>query len=226
MRMDKNARQMLGKVLAALMVLAMALFVLGVFPGGSGGSNEVDVPETAEVIAATEEPRASEEPASPAEIEAPQAEDDETDTRPAESASSSDDSEGTSSGQSPGDDAEASVHVSEDGEYSSKDEVAAYLHLYGHLPANFVSKTKAKKAGWVSSKGNLWDVLPGMSIGGSIFYNDEGSLPDAPGREWHECDINYQGGYRGSERIVWSNDGLIYYTGNHYETFELLYGEP
>ena len=113
--------------------------------------------------------------------------------------------------------------VEEDGWYTSKDEVALYIHTYGHLPGNFISKTKAKRAGWDSSAGNLDEVCPGMSIGGSRFYNDEGKLPDARGREWTECDINYHGGYRGPERIVFSNDGLIFYTADHYETFEQLY---
>ena len=113
--------------------------------------------------------------------------------------------------------------VAEDGTYTSKDEVALYIHTYGHLPSNFISKTKAKKAGWVSSEGNLDEVCPGKSIGGSTFYNDDGLLPDADGRSWKECDINYTGGFRGSERIVFSNDGLIYYTNDHYQTFEQLY---
>ena len=113
--------------------------------------------------------------------------------------------------------------VVEDGTYTSKDEVALYIHTYGHLPSNFISKTKAKKAGWVSSEGNLDEVCPGKSIGGSTFYNDDGLLPDADGRTWKECDINYTGGFRGSERIVFSNDGLIYYTNDHYQTFEQLY---
>ena len=113
--------------------------------------------------------------------------------------------------------------VVEDGTYTSKDEVALYIHTYGHLPSNFISKTKAKEAGWVSSEGNLDEVCPGKSIGGSTFYNDDGLLPDADGRSWKECDINYTGGFRGSERIVFSNDGLIYYTNDHYQTFEQLY---
>lgn len=116
-----------------------------------------------------------------------------------------------------------SVSVTEDGTYTSKDEVALYIHTYGHLPSNYISKSKARKAGWESKKGNLDDVLPGMSIGGSEFYNNEGQLPDAAGRTWTECDINYSGGYRGAERIVFSNDGLIFYTDDHYETFEQLY---
>ena len=101
--------------------------------------------------------------------------------------------------------------------------MALYIHTYGHLPNNFISKTKARNAGWDSSEGNLDEVLPGMSIGGSEFKNYDGQLPEAAGRTWTECDINYTGGYRGAERIVFSNDGLIYYTGDHYQTFEQLY---
>lgn len=115
------------------------------------------------------------------------------------------------------------VQVEHGSSYTSKEEVAAYLHEYGELPPNFISKTKAKRAGWVPSEGNLDEVCPGMSIGGSVFYNDDGKLPDAEGRTWHECDIDYHGGMRGPERIVWSTDGLIYYTPDHYETFEQLY---
>ena len=113
--------------------------------------------------------------------------------------------------------------VTESGEYTDKDSVAEYIHLYGHLPGNYVSKTKARKAGWSSTEGNLWDVLPGKSIGGSEFYDDDDQLPDAPGRRWTECDIDYSGGYRNGKRIVFSNDGLIYYTTDHYKTFERLY---
>lgn len=113
--------------------------------------------------------------------------------------------------------------VEEDGWYSTRDEVALYIHSYGRLPGNFISKTKARERGWVASEGNLDEVCPGMSIGGSVFYNDDGLLPDAPGRRWTECDINYQGGFRGAERIVFSNDGLIFYTADHYASFEQLY---
>ena len=115
------------------------------------------------------------------------------------------------------------ITVEKNGEYTDKDHVALYIHEYGKVPSNYVTKTKAKKAGWVNTKGNLWDVLPGKSIGGGDFSNDDGTLPDAPGREWFECDIDYEGGYRNSKRIVYSNDGLIYYTDDHYETFQQLY---
>ncbi len=115
--------------------------------------------------------------------------------------------------------------VREDGEYTSKEDVAAYLHLFGHLPANFITKEEARRLGWVSSEGNLSEVAPGKSIGGDYFGNYEGILPEKEGREYHECDIDSDGGYRGAKRIVYSNDGLVYYTEDHYETFELLYGE-
>ena len=62
-----------------------------------------------------------------------------------------------------------------------------------------------------------------MSIGGSEFYNDDGQLPDKVGRRWTECDIDFEGGYRNAKRIVFSNDGLIFYTDDHYKTFEQLY---
>lgn len=113
--------------------------------------------------------------------------------------------------------------ISRDGSYTNKEDVALYLHTYGELPSNFISKTRAREAGWNPQEGNLDKVCPGKSIGGSVFYNDDGALPDAPGRTWHECDINYQGGHRGPERIVYSNDGLVYYTPDHYQTFEQLY---
>lgn len=115
--------------------------------------------------------------------------------------------------------------VAEDGTYTAKEEVAEYIHLYGHLPSNFITKKEAKKLGWVSSEGNLDEVAPGMSIGGDYFGNYEGYLPEADGRDYYECDIDFDGSYRGAKRIVYSNDGLIYYTEDHYETFELLYGE-
>lgn len=115
--------------------------------------------------------------------------------------------------------------IDENGTYTSKEEVALYLHTYGHLPENFLTKKEAQALGWDNKKGNLQDVAPGMSIGGDRFGNYEGLLPEADKRKYFECDIDYEGGYRGSERIIFSNDGLIFYTEDHYKTFEQLYGE-
>ena len=114
--------------------------------------------------------------------------------------------------------------IDEDGVYTSKDDVALYLHTYGHLPSNFITKKEAEKLGW--SGGSLEPYAPGKCIGGSHFGNYEGILPEKDGRSYTECDIDTLGAdKRGAKRIVFSNDGLIYYTEDHYETFELLYGE-
>lgn len=117
----------------------------------------------------------------------------------------------------------AVVSVDKDGSYTSKEEVALYIHTYGKLPSNYITKKDAEALGWNSSKGNLWDVAKGKSIGGSYFGNYENKLPTKKGRKYYECDINYNGGYRGSERIIYSNDGLVFFTEDHYESFEQLY---
>lgn len=108
-------------------------------------------------------------------------------------------------------------------DYSTPEEVALYLYVFVELPPNFLTKDEARDLGWVSSEGNLWEVADGMSIGGDIFGNREGLLPEDDAHVYYECDVNYEGGFRGSERVVFSDDGLIYYTGDHYESFELLY---
>ena len=113
----------------------------------------------------------------------------------------------------------ADYPVEEDGWYSTMEEVAVYLTLYEKLPGNFISKYDAENLGWDNRKGNLDKVAPGCSIGGNRFGNYEGLLPEAKGRKYTECDINYDGGYRNGERIVFSNDGLIFYTSDHYQTF-------
>ena len=111
-----------------------------------------------------------------------------------------------------------------DGSYTTKDDVALYIHQYGHLPKNFLTKKDAQALGWPG--GSLEPYAPGMCIGGSFFGNYEGLLPTAPGRKYTECDIDTLGAKsRGAKRIIFSNDGLIYYTDDHYESFTLLYGE-
>lgn len=115
---------------------------------------------------------------------------------------------------------ESKIKVTEDGTYDSKDEVALYLHTYHHLPSNYVTKTKARKAGW--NGGSLEDYFPGGCIGGGGFGNNEGILPDD--KDYRECDIDTMGKKsRGAKRIVYSDDGYIYYTDDHYESFECLY---
>lgn len=117
--------------------------------------------------------------------------------------------------------AEPAAAIDEDGWYDSKDEVALYIHTYGKLPGNYITKKEAESLGW--SGGGLDPYAKGKSIGGSHFGNYEGILPD--GHNYTECDIDTAGkSSRGAKRIVFSDDGLIYYTDDHYETFTLLYG--
>lgn len=113
--------------------------------------------------------------------------------------------------------------ITEDGSYTTREEVALYLHTFGHLPGNYITKKEAEQLGWDNKKGNLWEVAPGKSIGGSHFGNYEKQLPEKKGRKYYECDINYEGKYRGAERIIYSDDGLVFYTGDHYKTFEQMY---
>ena len=113
--------------------------------------------------------------------------------------------------------------IEESGYYISKSDVSLYLATYAHLPSNYITKVEAEAIGWDSSKGNLWKVTDKKSIGGDRFYNREGLLPDDDNRIYYECDIDYEGGYRNAKRLVYSNDGFIYYTEDHYESFELLY---
>lgn len=117
----------------------------------------------------------------------------------------------------------SSLSVEENGNYTSKEEVALYIHTFGKLPINYITKKQAQELGWDPSSGNLSDILPGMSIGGSAFGNYEGALPRASTRRYFECDIDYEGGYRGAKRLIYSNDGLVFYTEDHYKTFEQIY---
>ena len=98
-----------------------------------------------------------------------------------------------------------------------------YLHQYGELPTNFITKSQARALGWPG--GDLRPYAPDKCIGGDRFGNYEGLLPKKSGRVYYECDIDTLGASsRGPKRIVYSNDGLIFYTSNHYESFEQLYG--
>lgn len=143
------------------------------------------------------------------------------DAVPAADAPSDTEADAVSLGES---DKSSPAALDEGGEYTSAEDVALYLHLYAHLPQNFITKKDARALGW--NGGGLDDYADGKCIGGDRFGNYEGLLPDAPGREYHECDIDtLHAASRGAKRIVYSNDGLIYYTENHYESFILLYGE-
>lgn len=117
----------------------------------------------------------------------------------------------------------APVVVEEDGLYTDRDHVALYLHEFWGLPANYITKDEARELGWSNKKDNLGEVAPGFTIGGDEFGNREGLLPSAPLRTWYECDVNRDDGRRSKERIVFSSDGLIYYTDDGFKSFTQLY---
>lgn len=97
--------------------------------------------------------------------------------------------------------------------------VDAYLAQFGKLPSYYITKSLAKKAGWKSWIGNLDDILPGKMIGGDVYQNREDKLPGASGRIWYEADLNYDGGFRNRQRFLYSNDGLIFVSYDHYQTY-------
>ena len=113
--------------------------------------------------------------------------------------------------------------IDKDGWFYDAENVALYIHTYGRLPENYITKSEAKELGWRS--GSVERVAPGYAIGGDFFQNREGLLPKADGRQYYECDIDTDGGRsRGTRRIVFSNDGLVYFTEDHYRSFTLMYG--
>lgn len=116
---------------------------------------------------------------------------------------------------------QTAAEISENKSYTDKNHVAAYIRHFKKLPKNYITKKEAQKLGW-QTKGTLDQVAPGKSIGGDRFGNHEGQLPNKNGRKWTECDIDYVKGNRNGKRIVYSNDGLIYYTGDHYKTFSQI----
>ena len=109
--------------------------------------------------------------------------------------------------------------IDEHGSYTTKDDVALYIHTFGKLPPNFITKKEAQKLGW--SGGSLEPYAPGKCIGGSYLGNYEGILPEG---KYRECDIDTLGKKsRGAKRIIYSDDGRIYYTDDHYKSFTQLY---
>lgn len=108
--------------------------------------------------------------------------------------------------------------VYEDEYYYDVENVVLYLHTYGKLPDNFITKNEARDLGWEG--GSVERYLEGAAIGGDYFGNREELLPIADGRKYTECDIDTNGkSSRGAKRLVFSNDGLYFYTDDHYESF-------
>ncbi len=202
------------RLIPCLLILALLLALLG----GCGGVTSQDVLDLAEgviseVLVQSAEPEApvletAEPTASPAPTIRPT-------VKPTAEPTPEPTSEPTP---------EPTPAIAEDGSYTSKEDVALYIHTYGHLPDNFITKKEARSLGWEG--GSLEPYAPGKCIGGDRFGNYEGLLPEKEGRTFTECDIDTLGKKsRGAKRIIFTNDGFVYYTEDHYESFELLYGE-
>lgn len=121
------------------------------------------------------------------------------------------------------DDSQQGVTVEEDGIYTSMEEVSVYIHTYGHLPSNYITSEEAAELGYDESQVNLSEVAPGKSIGGDVYENEENMIPVEEGLTYHQCDINSENGERTDERLVYSNEGDIYYTPDLFETFQRIY---
>ena len=217
------------KNLKLLLLLITAVIALGLFAGCKKKAKKTEAPattttaaetvtETTESTETTEAPTTTEKATDPTTEKAP--------TTEATTEATKETTEATKKTKATTEPttAPSEAKIDEDGTYTSKDDVALYIHTYGHLPKNFVTKSEARAKGWEG--GSLEDYFPGCSIGGDKFGNREGVLPKKNGRTYTECDIDTKGKKsRGAKRIVFSNDGLIYYTDDHYETFTLLYEE-
>ncbi len=109
----------------------------------------------------------------------------------------------------------------EAGKATDKGEEGAdyWLLVYCELPDYYITKEEAERLGWIPEEGNLADVLPGRMIGGDVFENREGKLPDAPGRVWYEADVDYSDGQRNDKRILYSNDCLVFFSIGGYQIF-------
>jgi hypothetical protein len=104
-------------------------------------------------------------------------------------------------------------------ELTKESVVVTYFKKNGKLPVYYITKRQAREHGWNPAAGNLCEVLPGKAIGGDVFTNREGSLPAKSGRIWYEADLNYSCMHRNADRLLFSNDGLIFVTNDHYKTF-------
>ncbi|HIZ70747.1 MAG TPA: hypothetical protein H9808_03135 [Candidatus Atopostipes pullistercoris] len=113
-----------------------------------------------------------------------------------------------------------SLNIEEGQSYTEAQDLVDYLEMYGELPPNFITKKEARELGWDAKEGNLWQVAPDASIGGDYFGNYEELLPEDDQREYYEADVDYEGGHRNAKRLIYSNDGLYFYTEDHYESFE------
>lgn len=113
--------------------------------------------------------------------------------------------------------------TAEPGPLDEAQRIADYIFEHGELPDNFITKKEAQALGWDKYVNKVSDVAPGKSIGGDYFGNYEKQLPVVQGRKYYEADCYYFGGDRNEYRIIYSNDGHVWFTGDHYQTFTELF---
>ncbi|MBQ2755467.1 MAG: ribonuclease [Oscillospiraceae bacterium] len=226
MKVKNNIKRLLCGILALLLAFSLAgcaeLIDIAVDVNDFYG----DEYETEESISSDAEDNDSSEEQQESVDNATEPPADDSSESEAESSEESSEAESSaeSSEESGEEESESEPQIDEDGSYTTKEDVALYIYTYGKLPKNFMTKSEARDLGWEG--GSLERYAKGYCIGGDKFGNREGLLPKANGRQYYECDIDTLGASsRGAKRIVFSNDGLIYYTEDHYESFELLYGE-
>ena len=233
MKVKNNIKRLLCGILALLLVFSLAgcaeLFDVVVDVDdiyGDSGATEESVSSEAEDNDSSEEQQESVDNATepPADDSSESEEESSAEDSAEEISEGSSEESADESSEESSEESEAEPQIDEDGSYTTKEDVALYIYTYGKLPKNFMTKSEARDLGWEG--GSLERYAKGYCIGGDKFGNREGLLPKAGGRQYYECDIDTLGASsRGAKRIVFSNDGLIYYTEDHYESFELLYGE-
>ena len=205
----KNKLKSLNFILAVLLVL-----VLGT---GCGRQKAIELPTSDEAVVAVSEAAASQ-----SETVGDKTASSIDESQASENIADSFDDASGSAGSPESEEVVTSV-IFEDGIYTSKEDVVRYISEFGHLPQNFITKKEAQALGWPG--GSLEKYAPGKCIGGDRFGNYEGLLPEEKGRKYYECDIDTLGkDKRGAKRIIYSNDGLIFYTDDHYKSFTQLDG--
>ena len=201
--------------------LLLAVIMTVVLMTGCAGAGKEDAQENVAVLTTVTEQESREE------ISGPESEDTDEEAEEASGPGSEDTDEEAEEAAGPASEKTAEAEpddfaekrIDENGSYTTRDDVALYIHVYGKLPSNFITKKEAEKLGWTG--GSLEPYAPGKCIGGGRFGNYEGVLPQG---NYKECDIDTLGKKsRGAKRIVYSDDGRIYYTADHYESFTQLY---
>ena len=215
--MSNRAKLILLIILSLILVLLLGLCAYLENRPYPSEPRETEAAEVTEMPTETTLPTEEPEPSEPAQTQEEETEPTETEPEVTEPTEPTE----TDPVETEPEETEALLDI--DGWYYSAEDVALYLVTYGELPSNFITKKEAQNLGWDSSYNYVGDVAPGKSIGGDRFGNYEGLLPSKKGRTWYEADCYYTKGKRNAHRILYSSDGLVYYTDDHYESFTQMH---